>query len=196
MAVPDIWHAVITDDKEPASKKNQRILKRKGLFDSTDLDFDTAGQAELLRLVRASVAEGAYAKGAKLLLSEGIHDSTDPVVLQKLRALHPSAPVATVPQAHLTLAGPLAKSAYEAEQDSQLDNLRTAVQSFAPRSSAGPSGLRTTHIQEILTEADSDGTPTLLKALRVWVAAAITGSLHPLVVSTICAARLFPLKID
>ena len=29
MAVPDIWHAVTSDDKEPANKKNQRNLKRK-----------------------------------------------------------------------------------------------------------------------------------------------------------------------
>ena len=37
-------------------------------------------------------------------------------------------------------------------------------------------------------------TPTLLRALRTWTEAAIEGTLHPLVVSTICGARLFPLK--
>ena len=49
-----------------------------------------------IRAIRSLVEEGALSKAAKHLLSDGLADASDPMVLERLRSLHPSAnPIAT-----------------------------------------------------------------------------------------------------
>ena len=45
-----------------------------------------------IRTIHSFVEEGALSKAAKHLLSEGLADASDPSVLERLRALHPTAP--------------------------------------------------------------------------------------------------------
>jgi hypothetical protein len=48
--------------------------------------------AAVVRGVRALVEEGAWGKAAKLLVSRGLADITDPSTKEKLRTLNPLAP--------------------------------------------------------------------------------------------------------
>jgi hypothetical protein len=45
-----------------------------------------------IRTIQNLVEEGALSKAAKHLLSEGLADASDPSVVERLRALHPTAP--------------------------------------------------------------------------------------------------------
>ncbi len=66
--------------------------------------------------------------------------------------------------------------------------------SFPPASAAGPTGLRPSHLAEMLRDGDEDGGRRLLLALDRFVCSALKGDLPEHFTHFLCSARLFPLK--
>ena len=104
--------------------------------------------ARTVDATRAMVAEGAPGKALTLLTSQGVHDSSDPEVLQRLKDLHPAGPTLPVP-----VAAP--RVALVDWPDEALAKMRSLVHSFPPASAGGPSGLRPQHLIDVLGAAST-----------------------------------------
>jgi len=99
--------------------------------------------------VRA-VGNGAISKACQLLVSDGVLDSNQQVVMDKLKALHPTE---DVPPA-LDREG-LARLEFSDEPEEVRERyiaLRQAIFSFPKESAPGPSGLRPEHLQAMVGE--------------------------------------------
>ena len=122
-----------------------------------------------------------------MLTSAGLHDPDDPLVQLKLPDLHPTVSriVAPLP-IRWERKGPWGASDVEA--------MRTLLQSFPPGGAAGPSGLRPLHLLNCIRNADSAPAHSLLSALLSLVTCAAMGGLDPHTVQTLCIAKLVPLK--
>ena len=145
--------------------------------------------------IRALVDEGALSKATKLLIAQGLADSSDPVVEEALRVLHPPA------QAHLVagdalpqaVRGNLVGDPSDAENaDIWAKRVWAAIASFPPGSAGGPSGLRPTHLKELCRKLGA-GTP-MVEALGVFVEIATTSGFPAGVREVLCASSLIPLQ--
>ena len=87
---PDLWKEGLSKPSpEPKGRKRARepapALSAQDKVDRLDKD-------EFVDQIRALVDEGALSKAVRHMLSNGIHDTDSPEVLQALRDLHPTAP--------------------------------------------------------------------------------------------------------
>ena len=141
-----------------------------------------------LARVRGLVAEGASKTALQLLTSTGIHDSSDPAVIQKLQELHPS------PAGPLPLFAPDSSVHWEYEDTDTFwcPLIRDSILHFPRASAPGPSGLRPSHLQDALKRPGHGG--TLISALalftEMWAKGTLPGTHSP----WLCGANLTPLR--
>ena len=148
-----------------------------------------------VEMIRVLVNEGALSKATKLLLSQGLANSQDPMVEKTLRGLHPQA----LP--HLVAGDSLPASAtgsmadnMGAEEDGESMWARrawAAISSFPPGSAGGPSGLRPIHLTECCRKLGA-GSP-LVQALGSLSETALTNTFPDSVREVLCASTLIPL---
>ena len=140
--------------------------------------------------IKGLIQEGKLIKTAKHLLSEGLADSTDPAIAEKLRQLHPlGTPVSlgdnyALPQ--------VVNSGLTAAHNPDWARLvQDAVASFPPGSAPGPSGLRPCHLRDCLSKPGQAS--SLLLAIVALVSGAVEGK-FPLGLAPVwCASNLIPL---
>ena len=148
-----------------------------------------ATNSAAVRRAQQCLAEGSPGKALQQLTSPGLHDPRDPGVWEKLRQLHP-------PGAPVTLdALPADITLDLGDQDPQAfwePLVKDAISSF-PRSSApGPSGLRTSHLQDALRRPGR-GAPLISAIARfchMWAHGLIPEDMAPV----LCGANLTPLR--
>ena len=149
-----------------------------------------------VEMIRALVGEGALSKAAKLLTSQGLANSQDPIVESALRGLHPQA----LP--HLVAGGALPASVQgslpseaEAEENGEptwAKRAWDAITSFPPGSAGGPSGLRPIHLSECCRKIGEGS--TLVQALGMFTETALTNTFPAGVREVLCASSLIPLQ--
>ena len=146
----------------------------------------------VVQAIRGLVEEGALSKAAKHLLSESLADASDPSVLERLRALHPSAgPISTGVDSDLP--DHLPTSLTEGEEGCEWGALAwRAVTSFSPGSAPGPSGLRPGHLKDCLGKAGKGS--ALQAALGKFAQTGIEHGLQGGARAVLCAANLIPLR--
>jgi hypothetical protein len=133
--------------------------------------------------------DGAFSKAVKHLLSEGIHDPSDPAVVALLREKHPVGPI---PRPLINPRG-WHKDTSEEGTKERLQLIKQAILSFPPGSSAGPSGLRANYLQDIL-KTESTSSSLLLRSLDRFVCLCLEGRIPPDVAPFLACANLIPLK--
>ena len=145
-----------------------------------------------IQVIRGLIEEGALSKAAKHLLSEGLADASDPVVLERLRALHPAAaPVATGGDTNLPDHMDISLS----DGDDACDwgfLAWQAVTSFSPGSAPGPSGLRPGHLKDCLQKVGKGS--ALQAALGRLAQMGIERGLQGGAREVLCAANVIPLR--
>ena len=143
------------------------------------------------RVVRA-VGNGAISKACQLLVSDGVLDSNQQAVMDKLRALHPSE---DVPPA-LDKEG-LSRLEFSEEPEEVRERciaLRQAIFSFPKESAPGPSGLRPDHLKAMVGEASGELGDELLLELDRFVCRGLQDGFHANMASILCSAKLTPLR--
>ena len=145
-----------------------------------------------IRTIHSLVEEGALSKAAKHLLSEGLADASDPSVLERLRALHPTAPP-VVTGGDTALPDFLDPRLSDADDACDWGKLAwKAVSSFSPGSAPGPSGLRPGHLKECLQK---EGRASSLQgALGSLAQLSIERGLPAAASTVLCASNLIPLR--
>ena len=184
LAVTGPWQTLMEKTSPPERRPHTRSQARTGSGRPEATDQRTVAA------VRVLLAEGAAARAVKLLSSDGMHETGDGAVLQRLHELHPR-PVRPVPSQPRLDGEPPAPESWPEEE---LTLLREAIRSFPPGGAAGSSGLRPQHLLDALALADSASQRALLASLRSFLEASVRGHLPPESVPWLCAARLFPLR--
>ena len=138
-----------------------------------------------LGILRSLIEEGAPAKAARHLLSEGLADPGDPAVAAKLGSLHPQVPLPDCGRIPPTQPPDWLPTLSQ-------DDVLEAITSFPPGSAAGPSGLRPVHLRDCVRRPGvSSG---LLIALRDLAQGFLGGSFPEAVAPLLCASNLVPLR--
>ena len=133
--------------------------------------------------------EGAHAKAAKHLVSEGLVDISVPAIASKLADLHPSGmPVRLGPDQVL----PVRHVAEWPEVPDWDSRVAKATMAFPPGSAGGPSGLRPAHLKDCLKRTGSAN--VLLLGLSAFVQKASDGMLPSAIREHLCSANLIPLR--
>ena len=156
------------------------------LADKQDRLEDTAFQNSL----KALMADGAFSKAVCHLLSEGIHDASDPSVIEVLRTKHPRAPPAPPLE---PLPDPLDWDETPEGEEARLREIREIVLRFPLASGAGPSGLRPQHLQDLLRQDHGSAGP-LNQALDALIRACLDGKFPASAAPYLCGANLIPLR--
>ena len=143
----------------------------------------------VVETIRGLVEEGALSKAAKHLLSEGLADSHVPGVKERLRSLHPQRPPVALADAGLPETIPVDLTGGD-ESFSWDDATWEGAMSFPPGSAPGPSGLRPTHLRDLLLKEGRGG--GLHVALRQVVEKGCQGLLPEGLAPVLCAATLIP----
>ena len=142
-----------------------------------------------LRLVSRHVADGAPRKGLDVLLSHGTHDPADPIVIARLKALHPEAD----PVAPEVFPNPSeAPLQHPEDLEAWLELVRDCILHFPRGSAPGPSGLRPSHLQDSLRRKGAG--LGLLKALARLTQLWVGGNLPQEHATAWCGATLVPLR--
>ena len=141
-----------------------------------------------LARVRELVAEGASKKALQLLTSTGIHDSSDPAVIEHLKRLHPA------PDAPLPLYAPGNTTEWEYSDAATFWGplVRSSILHFPRASAPGPSGLRPSHLQDAIKRPGHGN--TLVTALALFTEAWVLGRLPDAHGPWLCGANLTPLR--
>ena len=139
--------------------------------------------------LQALLDEGAYSKAVGLLTSSGVLSGADPAVVDKMRALHPmDAPPPPIPDSGCWLHDPSATATRE-----RVAGLRKIILSFPLASAAGPSGLRPSHLQDVLRK-ETASSVALLHSLDRFSAWCLQGKVPPDMAPFLCSARLIALR--
>ena len=141
-----------------------------------------------LARVRELVAEGASKKALQLLTSTGIHDSSDPAVIEHLKRLHPA------PDAPLPLYAPGNTTEWEYSDAATFWGplVRSSILHFPRASAACPSGLRPSTLQDAIKRPGHGN--TLVTALALFTEAWVLGRLPDAHGPWLCGANLTPLS--
>jgi hypothetical protein len=151
-------------------------------------------ETPFLNTLRGLMEDGAFAKSVRHLLSDGVHDSADQRVRDKLRDLHPRGP-------ELACGDPSAKAFPFPSEDSTQDKvdlqrrLRETLLSFPRAAAGGPDGLRPQHLQDIV-RVDSGAASLVVGALCTFAKAALGGTLPQRAMPFLASANLIPLRKD
>ena len=144
----------------------------------------------VVEAIRGLVQEGALSKAAKHLLSEGLADSSDPAIAEKLRNLHPLGTPVCLGD-NYALPQHVASGLTEANAPDWPRLIQDAFASFPPGSAPGPSGLRPCHLRDCMSKPGQAS--SLLLALTGLVAGAAEGRLPVGLAPIWCASNLIPL---
>ena len=131
-----------------------------------------------------------HKKKKQHLVSRGLADRNDPEVAQKLRDLHPQAPV--VPLGDGSQLPAQHPSGLDLTADEWETRAFEAVYSFAPGSAPGPNGLRPSQLKNCLKRAGSSA--SLKAGLGSFVSAAADGRLPLQLAEPLCAGNLIPIN--
>ena len=184
----DLWREAQVQSREGAPDR-VRTRQQARLEEDGELPASQVGR------IRALIEEGALSKATKLLLSEGLANSSDPSVRQALLDLHPPA------QAHLVPGDDLptyiaSNAAFDGDRDAQdaewTKVARRAISSFPPGSARGPSGLRPVHLSECCRKM-GQGAP-LAHALGQFARVALGQAFPAPMREVLCASSLIPLR--
>ena len=142
--------------------------------------------------IKGLVQEGAMGKAAKHLLSEGLADSTEPAIAEKLRLLHPTGTPVSLGDAYALPVHVSSGLSTGGTSDPDWARLvQDAISSFPPGSAPGPSGLRPCHLRDCMRKPGQAS--SLLQAITSLVTKAVEG-LFPLGLAPLwCASNLIPL---
>ena len=113
----------------------------------------------------------------KYLASEGMLDPNAPEVVQQLHDLHPAGHPPPVDERRAHACASHVAAALGDSIDDRFARIMAAAAAFPPASGADPSGLRPSHLLELLRDGDEDGGRRLLRALDGLISAALRGSL-------------------
>ena len=149
-------------------------------------------QSPFLNTLRGLMEDGAFGKAMRHLLSDGVHDSTDQNVRDKLRQLHPHGPEFPCTST------PMKAFPFPREEDTQEKRdlqyrLRETLLSFPRAAAGGPDGLRPQHLQDIV-RADSGAASSILASLCSFTRAALDGTLPVRAMPFLSSATLLPLR--
>ena len=147
------------------------------------------GDVKFLATLQGLMQDGAFSKAVKHILSDGLHDTLDPRVQEKLAALHPD----RVPLNGIPSHEPWPWDNSPEGQRERLNELRSIISDFPAGSAAGPSGLRPQHLQDVL-RAGSGVAASLLRSLDVFLQLCIDGRLPSAAAPFVCAANVIPLR--
>ena len=151
-------------------------------------------ETPFLNTLRGLMEDGAFAKSVRHLLSDGVHDSADQNVRDKLRVLHPRGPeVPTTTPSAKTFPFP-AEGDTQEKRDLQ-HRLREILLSFPRAAAGGPDGLRPQHLQDIL-RVDCGAASLVLASLCTFSRAALDGALPERAMPFLSSATLIPLRKD
>ena len=141
-----------------------------------------------LNTLTGLMQEGAFSKAVKHLLSDGIYDAKDAYVRERLSQLHPP-PLPKCP--------PITSRWKWTDDDSGerelLFQVRRIVLDFPAGSGGGPSGLKPSHLQDIVREDDGTGA-SLVTSLSSFLKFCVDGHLSPEAAQYMCSANLIPLR--
>ena len=84
-----LWSELQTATPARGKKASRPTTRSQTTAKSVEADVGDQLPKFMVDTIRGLVQEGALSKAAKHLLSEGLADSTDPVIAEKLRHLHP-----------------------------------------------------------------------------------------------------------
>ena len=137
--------------------------------------------------------EGAFSKAAKHLTSLGFHDVGGEGILDTLQRLHPVRPPVDLNSISARI-DPAISMLEDPDDDEWPKAVRRAIQSFPPGSAGGPSGLRPSHLQDILRKRGCEA--GLVQSLANLSRLAILGKLPEAAGPVLCASTLLPLRKD
>lgn len=135
-----IWAELCDSEKT----RTDRMSRKWDRSPDSALDQPEPGGCDerLLRSLQSLVAEGAFSKAAKQLLSKGIHDPQSKEVLAALRDLHPSGVGFPWTDADQQMAPTHGNCYANTAVDECLAAIQKIILGFPPGSAPGPSGLR------------------------------------------------------
>lgn len=184
--VSELWD----ESTRRASLRPRPPKKQKGPLPLTLADKRKRLEDEsFLASLNGLLDEGAFSKAAKHLISDGLQNASDDKVLDKLRTLHPQGARLVTPQ---NLPSPDWDGSEEGRRD-RLELIRKVILGFPVGSAPGPSGLRPSHLQDLVRRS-SPGADRLLGVLDEFIYHAIQGDLSTKVLQWLGAARLIPLR--
>ena len=175
-----LWEA-LTKDLNPPGVATRAAKRARG-------DGPGAEEASRRR-VEALVADGAPGKALQNLLSSGVHDSSDPAVLAKLRELNP----AGAPPNATDLPERVDPALGDEEGTAFWEPLvRDSLVRFPRGTAPGPSGLRASHLQDAVRRPGRGAllVTALSKLARAWVRGELPQEHSPY----LCGANLTPLR--
>ena len=139
--------------------------------------------------LQALLDEGTYSKSVGLLTSFGVLSGAEPAVVDKMRTLHPmDAPPTAIPDSGCWL-----HDASETATRERVAGLRRIILSFPLASAAGPSGLRPSHLQDVLRK-ETASSVALLHSFDRFTTRCLQGQVPADMAPFLCSVRLIALR--
>ena len=149
--------------------------------------FDTTSLSHhLSRHVSSKLADGDVRGALKIITSDGSPAYPSSEVINKIREKHPEPPADYRP---MDAPGDDITPVIATEAD-----VRRALNSFPPASSAGLDGIRPAHLRSLTTTSTSEAGARLLRALTALYNAALSGQIPESAVDVFFGASLMALK--
>ena len=144
---------------------------------------------KFLATLQGLIQDGALSKAVKHILSDGLHDTLDPQIQERLAALHPDRPpVSTIPAAQ-----PWPWDVSPEGHRQRLHEIKSIICDFPAGSAAGPSGLRPQHLQDVV-RAGSGVAASLMTSMDSFLQLCLDGRLPAAAAPFLCAANVIPLR--
>ena len=177
-----LWESLETSSTDAGTRRSSRLAKKKE-------PTDTISPA-VLGTIKGLIEEGAFSKATKHLTSEGVVSLSDPVVVEKLRNLHPIG--LPVPLGDTFPTPPLGPSKITGDAEEWEQWCLNSIARFPAGSAPGPSGLRPAHLKDCIRKAGA--ARQLRTGLASFVHCAIDGKLDMAIQRVLCTSNLIPLK--
>ena len=164
-----------------ANKHNLRSTTKKDGSSAIDND------SPLMRRIKNLVEDGASNKALKTIMSNGIMDANLPEVHEALVNLHPDG------QCPLFSSLPDGNPPDTSDKSAMNHLVKKIITTWDKASAPGPSGLRASHLQEMLHK-EGPHAAALLRSLVSFISKAVKGEFPLSHASTFSIATLIPLK--